>query len=855
MDAISKSASDMNLGLHTDSNGNPTISSDRRTLSLNTGRTSAPSRPPSHPRSSIPHSTSATSLSMSSTTSSAFPSPSQAQSGMRHRHRQRPYSTSTAPSLSVTSSATTSARTMSPPPPPTVPSLRGPMPKTRDMFVQTSTPSCYGPVETFNLIVMLTQLWSLVLIPYVPRVFYLIPFMFWRLSYNVGIGILLHHQHKTRSITRRVEKLSPDARSLLVWAVSRSIASRPWSWEDTSISFNSWLAFRSLALIILNNDGVAFFVLSVACFTPLSQSSLLTVVCTLSLALPLLYLGVWSKAKAHQAITDYAWFWGDFFFVKSSHETDRTTLGDDDDSESNHFYSSGIFSFFPHPMYTIGYSPMYAASLITRSYLLLLVSLMAHASQIAFLVLVEQPHIDALYGDSDDDGDKDMNSSSNANNSHPSTSFSSLSSATPSPNTSPVLTSSSAPQLHKQSSDKSRNSDNPALRLFEQAAPHPIVYRAMCVFCLSLLFLCTVRTPPALIVVPLCLVMRVLHWLAVSVFLEQPTQGDIRWITLLRSTGTAHSRIFSAWQHSLLLSNMLNHTLFICAAVSTSAQYPTFLDFSIRGCALSNLALVMILFGRFVTSTAYELTGDFSYYYGDFFVSVGSSSSAPPTPGSSSVSSQGFLYNSTPSKLDNAQNGKLTFHTFLCNRGPYRFLRHPQAVCFYFAYYGLALALQSPIAALLACFAHVLHLLFVSAVEVPHLAREYYQTDISSLPNINNMSAVLRTPIAAALFNSFPVLVSGWSVLQSRAISSCSALVSQTVHYTDAASVQIQEALGKFRKVTTRTKREVADAMNAAVVNAPWAVELKSKIKCKAIILQLRRYGLMIHDVGPSAED
>lgn len=845
----------MNLELHTDSNGN-LISSDRRRLSLNTGRTSAPSRPPSHPRSSIPHSTSATSLSMSSTTSSASPSPSQSQSGMRHRHRQRPYSTSTAPSLSATSSATTAARTMSPPPPPTVPSLRGPMPKTCDMFVQTSTPSCYGPVETFNLILILIQLWSLVLIPYVPRVFYLIPFMFWRLSYNVGIGILLHHQHKTRSITRRVEKLSPDARSLLVWAVSRSITSRPWSWEDTSISFNSWLAFRSLALIILNNDGVAFFVLSVACFTPLSQSSLLTVLCTLSLALPLLVLGVWSKSKAHQAVTDYAWFWGDFFFVKSSHETDRKTLGDDD-SENNQYYSSGIFSFFPHPMYTIGYAPMYAASLITRSYLLLLVSLMAHASQITFLVLVEQPHIDALYGDGDDDGDKGMNSSSNANNSQPSTSLSSLSSATPSPNTSPVLTSSSAPQHQKQSSDKSRNSDNPALRLFEQAAPHPIVYGAMCVFCSSLLFLSIIRTPPALIVVPMCLVMRVLHWLAVSVFLEQPTQGDVRWITLLRSTGTAHSRIFSSWQHSLLLSNMLNHTLFICAAVCTSAQYPTFLDFSIRGCALSSLAFVMILFGRFVTRTAYELTGDFSYYYGDFFVSVGSSNSAPPpTPGSSSsVSSQGFLYNSTPSKLDNVKNGKPTFHTFLCNRGPYRFLRHPQAVCSYFAYYGLALALQSPIAALLACFAHVLHLLFVSAVEVPHLAREYYQIDISSLPNINHMSAVLRTPIAAGLFNSVPVLVSGWSVLQSWAMSSCSALVTQTVHYTDAALVQIQEVLGDFRKAATRTKREVTDSMNAAVVNAPWAVELKSKIKCKAIILQLRRYRLMIHDVGPSAED
>jgi phosphatidylethanolamine N-methyltransferase len=50
-----------------------------------------------------------------------------------------------------------------------------------------------------------------------------------------------------------------------------------------------------------------------------------------------------------------------------------------------------VFALFPHPMYTVGYSFYYGLSLITRSYVVLYVSLFAHFCQLLFLVVVEDP--------------------------------------------------------------------------------------------------------------------------------------------------------------------------------------------------------------------------------------------------------------------------------------------------------------------------------------------------------------------------------------------------------------------------------------------------------------------------------
>ena len=50
-------------------------------------------------------------------------------------------------------------------------------------------------------------------------------------------------------------------------------------------------------------------------------------------------------------------------------------------------------------MYTVGYLFYYGCALISRSYTVFAVSLFAHACQMAFLELVENPHIAKIYGD------------------------------------------------------------------------------------------------------------------------------------------------------------------------------------------------------------------------------------------------------------------------------------------------------------------------------------------------------------------------------------------------------------------------------------------------------------------------
>ncbi|KAJ3411983.1 phosphatidylethanolamine N-methyltransferase [Chytridiales sp. JEL 0842] len=147
------------------------------------------------------------------------------------------------------------------------------------------------------------------------------------------------------------------------------------------IEFTAWILFRGLVDVISVNDIMCYclFVLSYfhyPDFGALSWSDLLR----FSGGFLLLFLHFWVRVDTRRVVKDFAWYWGDFFFLI--------------DTSSS---LSGAFEIAPHPLYSVGYVGFYGAALIAKSYTVLFVSLAAHAAQLGFLFFVETPHIEKTY--------------------------------------------------------------------------------------------------------------------------------------------------------------------------------------------------------------------------------------------------------------------------------------------------------------------------------------------------------------------------------------------------------------------------------------------------------------------------
>jgi phosphatidylethanolamine N-methyltransferase len=181
-------------------------------------------------------------------------------------------------------------------------------------------------------------------------------------------------------------------RWILVSDMSRSgFVYQPEEYPD---ELNTWILFRRLVDVILFNDLAMYVLLAIREYEPpapcaLGQESTLANPCGwLSwwciarhvIGVILCLIALWGKSDAYRVVKEFAWYWGDFFFLIDQKLTfDR------------------VFAMAPHPMYTVGYLFMYGSALITHSYTILLYSLFAHACQLIFLEMVENPHIERTY--------------------------------------------------------------------------------------------------------------------------------------------------------------------------------------------------------------------------------------------------------------------------------------------------------------------------------------------------------------------------------------------------------------------------------------------------------------------------
>jgi phosphatidylethanolamine N-methyltransferase len=106
---------------------------------------------------------------------------------------------------------------------------------------------------------------------------------------------------------------------------------------------------------------------------------------------------------------------------------------------------------------------------------------------------------------------------------------------------------------------------------------------------------------------------------------------------------------------------------------------------------MARLALgsVLILLSAWSLQSTYDAIGEFGWFYGDFFIS------------------------------EEAYRHSISY------TGIYRFLNNPDAVLGYAGHYGSALICQSWTIFFLALFSHMLQIIFVNLVEIPHMHKLY----------------------------------------------------------------------------------------------------------------------------------
>lgn len=221
-------------------------------------------------------------------------------------------------------------------------------------------------------------------------------YFFWRVAYNLGIGILLYNQSNYNSLTNFCKKhalfnYSDKPSSLVQRFIELNFEIKygeTYRVKNYPVDFNTWLLFRNFVDLILMQDFVNYIILFVACFVEKKPY-------IMDGEAPLLFYARWVfgilfivfnlvvKIDAHNVIKDFAWYWGDFFYLKINNDE---------------LVFDGIFELFPHPMYSIGYIGYYGFALLSRSYLVLVVSVVAHLFQFLFLHYVEDPHIHKIYG-------------------------------------------------------------------------------------------------------------------------------------------------------------------------------------------------------------------------------------------------------------------------------------------------------------------------------------------------------------------------------------------------------------------------------------------------------------------------
>ncbi|GAA5840346.1 hypothetical protein JCM11251_006701 [Rhodosporidiobolus azoricus] len=207
-------------------------------------------------------------------------------------------------------------------------------------------------------------------------------FAFWRLAYDAGLGYVLRKQSETRWIVKSVARhglfdlhRQPGTAKWVRNELKKKMG-KDYDFEAVPLEFNVWIMFRHMVDVILLNDFLSYVLFSLSFLRlagPPGHSVLFHVLRWIG-GIVLLLFNLWVKTDAHRIVKDFAWYWGDAFFLSLQN-----------------LVFDGVFEFAPHPMYSVGYAGYYGLSLIVASPVVLFASLAAHAAQFGFLLWFENP--------------------------------------------------------------------------------------------------------------------------------------------------------------------------------------------------------------------------------------------------------------------------------------------------------------------------------------------------------------------------------------------------------------------------------------------------------------------------------
>mmetsp|Transcript_27502 Transcript_27502/g.38785 ORF Transcript_27502/g.38785 Transcript_27502/m.38785 type:complete len:650 (-) Transcript_27502:29-1978(-) len=397
-----------------------------------------------------------------------------------------------------------------------------------------------------------------------PKWFFALLFIFWRFGYNLGLGVLLYKQSHENFLTNLMKKYTADKKSSTYHFIKLALQpgmESDYNFDELPVEFNTWLAFRHLVDIILANDLIAYFAFCFACWeTP--EWSFNVVVCYI-VGFLLCVFTLWAKTDAYRVVKDFAWYWGDFFFLVDQNLTfDR------------------VFSISPHPMYTIGYSFFYGASLLTQSYTVLYVSLFGHFCQLAFLSLVENPHIEKTYPGSVKDHDQTNIAERNR-----------------------ILYDLQTGYFRK---------DLIVFKNFDPLRSSDLFVFIIIFYTLLLQF----ANLPQWFYFGHALLWRLVHSGGLGYVLYQQSQNQW-WSAHFTKLGYSKQFAFENWCKVYNLSLVMTHVTFFCCAL----KYTTW-DFTFYGQVLlkQTLALILIMVNIWSSVSTFEVLGDFGWFFGDFFI-------------------------------------------------------------------------------------------------------------------------------------------------------------------------------------------------------------------------------------------